>query len=257
MDVVVVGGSQRRLAVAAEQASRGRWRVMYGSRAHLERARLPSVLELTPNCAQAPLRKTARPVRCSWATYTSTSRLWPAAIVPADCGKRLLDRRNPLPKRTKRALRAWVPGTCAVQWHRRGAVSRSDPRPSALPPTPHQTRLSPASATVLGRVNMGLPKLCVERELCKSARHVRARVAQLDPTTFLQCLSGLGGHALRPATLALPQVRRPTTIIQQMSCRAPAPTPPFILPSSAALRACNSNARQHRLMSDVESAIVG
>lgn len=96
---MVVGAAQRRLAVVAEQASRGSSRVMYGSRAHVERARVPSVLELTPNCAQASLRKTARPVRCSWATYTTSPQpantQW-AAMVPADCGKRRWIAGNPL-----------------------------------------------------------------------------------------------------------------------------------------------------------------
>jgi hypothetical protein len=40
---------------------------MYGRRARWARTQLPRELELTPNYAQASLRKTARPVRRSWA----------------------------------------------------------------------------------------------------------------------------------------------------------------------------------------------
>lgn len=130
-------------------------RAMYGRRARWARTQLPSVLELTPNYALASLRKTARPVRCSWAGYKIG--VLPAGfygtgrMLPADCGKGLLvawahritaptsyaaaHTQGPQPdyttvckESTRQAPLAVLSGVCAMRRDRGGALPRRDGR---------------------------------------------------------------------------------------------------------------------------------
>jgi hypothetical protein len=86
------------MVMAAPHPSSGNWRIMYVWARGTGGTRDSSALGMTPNCAQASLRKTARPVRCKLGQATESgyclldwlgpgAQDWHAACPPADCGK--------------------------------------------------------------------------------------------------------------------------------------------------------------------------
>jgi hypothetical protein len=157
---------------------------MYGRKARWARTQLPKELELTPNYAQASLRKTARPVRRSWAGYkigVLLAELYGTGrtgldMLPADCGKDLS---------ITSAHRTTAPTSCA-------AACPQDQQPDRT--------------TVCKELSRQAPRRCDVWSLCNAAGSGR-RSAQTRPSDFFRPTDATPNMGCLPsprATLSCP-----------------------------------------------------